>query len=117
MKICTKCQQPKPATKQFFYVYRNGLLRNECIKCISERAAYNYSLRQARKLIAKELLPEWIERPKARVIVDAKTPQKVMPNYPDRLSEYHKAMETLERNPNFFRWLCSGENYYHKFAK
>ena len=110
MKTCTKCQQAKEPTKQFFYVYRNKTLRNECIKCISERSAYNYALRQERKKKAKELLPEWIERPKVRIVVDVQERQKVIPNYPQGKSEYHKVIEQLNHNPKFFRWLCAGTN-------
>jgi len=112
MKTCSKCNDPKQATKQFFYVHRNGKLRNECIKCISERSAFNYSLRQERKNKAKELLPEWIQRPKATIIMDIGKSQIVMPNYPDKLSEYHKAMETTQHNPKFFNWLCSGKDLF-----
>ena len=82
MKTCTKCQQAKEPTKQFFYVHRNKTLRNECIKCISERSAYNYALRQERKRKVKELLPEWIDRPKIRIVVDVHERQQVIPNYP-----------------------------------
>ena len=42
---------------------------------------------------------------------------KVLPPFPYNHSEYHKAMESMEHNPSFFRWLCSGENYYHKFVE
>ena len=110
MKICTKCNEPKQATKQFFYVHRNKTLRNECIKCISERSAYNYALRQERKKKAKELLPEWIDRPKIRIVVDVQERQKVIPNYPQGKSEYHKVVEDTETNPKFFSWLCAGTN-------
>ena len=49
--------------------------------------------------------------------IEIRKPQIVLPDYSETNSEYHQAVEMLEHKPSFFRWLCSGENYYHKFAE
>jgi hypothetical protein len=33
MKICTKCNTPKPATPEYFYYRVDGVLRNQCKEC------------------------------------------------------------------------------------
>ena len=100
-KICTKCNEKLPSTKEYFYIHHNNILRSDCKKC---RDTVNKKYYNSNKKEIKQWKKKWYNNNKDSLSIKMK-------NY------YETNKERLLKTNIVYQKTDKGKKVHRKAAK